>query len=404
MIITFQYRLKPAPEQVAIIETWSELLRRHWNYALGQRLDWLNRTRSRIDRCSLVSCPIGEIPERVDYYTQQSALKETKELFPAYKDIYSEVQQINLQRLDKAWKRWLIPDKTGKRGGRPKFKSRGKKPSFSFSRVNHPKAACTFEDFLIQIPRIGSIAVIVHRPIPNGFVLKTATICYRADGWYVSISAADETVPEAKPLETVKSAVGVDVGLKVFLATSTGTFVPVPQIYRKAQAHLARQQRTLSRRENNSKNQDKQKSRVARIHQRIARQREKFHYQTAHKLCREYDLIAVEDLNIRGLARTKMAKSIYDVAWGKFLTILESVAVKCGVHFVKVSPYNTTQDCSQCGTKVPKTLSIRTHECYKCGLSMDRDENAAVNILGKGLQAVGLTVSACGCDSFTRNG
>ena len=321
---------------------------------------------------------------------------------------------MNLQRLDKAWKRWLVPDKTGKRGGRPKFKSRGEKPSFSFSRVNHPKAACTFLGSVIKIPRIGNVAVIVHRPIPDGFVLKTATICCRADGWYVSISAADESIPEAKlptlpevtsgrkaavhsaPLETIKSAVGVDVGLKVFLATSTGTFVPVPQIYRKAQAHLARQQRTLARREKNSKNQDWQKSRIAKIHQRIARQREKFHYQIAHKLCRDYDLIAVEDLNIRGLARTKMAKSIYDVAWGKFLTVLESVAVKCGVHFVKVSPYNTTQDCSQCGTKVPKTLSIRTHECHKCGLSMDRDENAAVNILEKGLQAVGLTVSACG--------
>ena len=330
------------------------------------------------------------------YYTQQSALKETKELFPAYKEIYSEVQQINLQRLDKAWKRWLIPDKTGRRGGRPKFKGLGEKPSFSFSRVNHPKAACTFEDSLIKTSRIGNIAVIVHRPIPDGFVLKTATICYRADGWYISISAADETVPEPDPLDEVRSAVGVDVGLKVFLATSEGAFVSVPQIYRKAQTHLTRQQRAIARCTSKSNNQEKQKSRVAKIHQRIARQRENFHYQVAYKLCRTYDLVAVEDLNIRGLARTKMAKSIYDVAWGKFLTILESVAVKCGVHFVKVSPYNTTQDCSQCGTKVPKTLSIRTHECHRCGLSMDRDENAAVNILIKGLQAVGLTVSACG--------
>ena len=96
-------------------------MRRHWNFALGERLDWLNRTRSRIDRCSIVSCPIGEIPERVDYYTQQSALKQTKELFPAYKEIYSEVQQMNLQRLDKAWKRWLIPDKTGNQFGDKKM-------------------------------------------------------------------------------------------------------------------------------------------------------------------------------------------------------------------------------------------------------------------------------------------
>jgi putative transposase len=86
-------------------------LRRHWNYALGERLDWLNRTRSLIDRCSIISEPIGEIPAQIDYYTQQAALKETKVLFPAYKDIYCETQQINLQRLDKAWQRWMVPDK-----------------------------------------------------------------------------------------------------------------------------------------------------------------------------------------------------------------------------------------------------------------------------------------------------
>ena len=301
---------------------------------------------------------------------------------------------MNLQRLEKAWKRWLFPDKTGKRGGRPKFKKRGEKPSFSFSRVNHPKAVCFLEGNILRIPKIGNIPVIVHRPIPDGFVLKTATITFRADGFYVSIGDSDETVPEPLPLDTIKSAVGIDLGLKCFLASSDGQFVPVPQIYRQAQTHLARQQRTLARRQSGSSNQKKQKSQIAKIHQRIARLREKFHYQIAHQLCRNYDLIAVEDLNIRGLARTHLAKSIYDVAWGKFLTILESVAVKCGVHFVKVNPHNTTQDCSRCGTKVPKTLSVRLHECTKCGLSMDRDENAALNILVLGLETVGLTVAA----------
>lgn len=94
MIITLQYRLKPTPQQVAIMETWSELLRRHYNWALGQRLDWLSRTRCQIDRCSIVSQPIGDIPERVDYSTQQSGLKETKKLWREYASIYSEVQQL----------------------------------------------------------------------------------------------------------------------------------------------------------------------------------------------------------------------------------------------------------------------------------------------------------------------
>lgn len=282
MMITFQYRIKPTPEQVATMETWSELLRRHWNFALGQRLDWLNRTRCQIDRCSIVSEPSGEVPERVDYYTQQSALKETKKLFPEYANIYSEVQQMNLTRLDKAWKRWLIPDKTGKRGGRPKLKKRGEKLSFTFSRVNHPKAACFLEGDILGIPKIGSIPVVVHRPIPEGFVLKTATICFKADGYYVCISAEDKSIPTPKPLDEVKVAIGIDLGLKQFLATSSGEFVPVPQIYRKAQKHLARQQRALFRKKDGSQNRAKAKSRVAKIHQRIFRQREMFHYQVAH--------------------------------------------------------------------------------------------------------------------------
>lgn len=378
------------------METWSELLRRHWNFSLGQRLDWLNRTRCQIDRCSIYLSPIGGVPERVDYYTQQSALKETKKLFPEYANIYSEVQQMNLQRLDQAWKRWLVPDKTGKRGGRPKFKKREEKPSFSFSRVNHPKAACFLKGDILRIPKIGSIPVVVHRPIPEGFVLKTATICFKADGYYICISAEDASIPTPKPLDEVKTVVGIDLGLKEFLATSSGEFVPVPQIYRKAISHLARQIRALAKKENGSNNRSKACIRVAKIHQRIARQREMFHYQVAHWLCRNHDLIAVEDLNIRGLARTKLAKSIYDVSWGKFITILESVVVKYGVHLVKVNPHNTSQDCSGCGIKVPKTLSVRLHQCPKCNLEMDRDENAAINILYKALSAVGLTVPACG--------
>ena len=104
----------------------------------------------------------------------------------------------------------------------------------------------------------------------------------------------------------------------------------------------------------------------------------------------------MEDLNIRGLARTTLSKSILDAAWGQFISILEAVAVKRGVHVVKVSPYGTSQDCSGCGAKVPKTLSIRLHECHKCGLAMDRDENAALNILYRALSEVGRILPACG--------
>ncbi|NES80812.1 MAG: transposase [Moorea sp. SIO2B7] len=399
MMLTFEYRIKPSPKQAQCIDHWLELLRRHWNYALGQRLDWLRRTRCTIDRCSLISEPIGEIPQKVNYYSQQSDLKQTKILFPDYKDIYCEVQQINIQRLDKAWKRWLVPDKKGKRGGRPRFKKAGQLRSFSFSRVNHPKSVIKFQDNSIWTRKWGVIPVIVHRRIPDDFSLKTATIVRCADGYYVCLTAEEETVPTLLPKDKIQSAVGIDVGLKDFLTTSKGETVAVKKIYRNRQNYLARQQRKLARKVKGSKNHEKQQKTIALTHQKIKRHRKDWHYKTAHWLVKNYDFIAGEDLNIKGLARTKLAKSTHPSSsppgrgWGwvgNFLMKLEAVAVKRGVWFVKVSPHGTTINCSNCGHKVPKTLSVRLQECPSCNLTMDRDENAAINILKKALEIHGV--------------
>ncbi len=405
MILTYCYRIKPSTEQEAAMLYTLELLRRHWNYCLGQRLDWWRRTRCQLDRCSIVSEPIGEIAAPVNYYTQQSDLKPTKELFPEYKNIWAESQQVNLQRLNKAWERWLFPDKSGfdlsahpkgKRGGRPKFKKVGELRSFVYPRVNNKRAGAHLNNGVLKLSKIGEMPIIMHRPIPDGFTLKTCTIVHKADGWYCCISMQDETVPELMPLPEVKHVVGVDVGLKDFLTTSEGETVPSKHSYRKTQSHLARQQRKLARKQKGSSRAEKHKTFIAKVHQRIGRIRENFHYNIAHKLVKQYDLIAVEDLNIKGLARTRLSKSILDAAWGRFINILETVAVKRGVRVVKVSPYGTSQDCSNCGALIPKTLSIRLHECHKCGCRMDRDENAAVNILNRALNEVGLILSARG--------
>lgn len=184
MILTYVYRIKPNLEQIAIMDRWLELLRRHWNYALGQRLDWLNRTGCSIDRCSIISEAIGEMPQTVNYYTQQSAIQETKRLFAKYKLIYAETQQVNLQRLNKAWERWRNRDASGKRGGRPRFKKQGQLRSFVFPRVNNSKAGAKLIDGVLSLSRIGSIPVVMHRSIAQGFTLKQCTIIKKADGWY----------------------------------------------------------------------------------------------------------------------------------------------------------------------------------------------------------------------------
>jgi putative transposase len=396
MLLTYQYRLNPTPEQVSTMEAWGELLRRHYNYALGQRLDWLRRTRCQIDRCSIVSEPIGGIPDKVDYYTQASELRQTKELFPDYKNIYAECQQQNLMRQDKAWKRWLIPDKSGKQGGRPRFKKRGDICSFTFPRVNSPKAGAHLTGNILKLSKIGEIEVVLHRSIPDGFVIKQATLVKKADGWYVSFSLEDNTVPEPLPVDEVKSAVGIDVGLKKFLATADGQAVEIPQFYRKAQQRLAHQQRQLARMSKGSKNYSRQSNKVARLHLHVARERKEFHYQVAHWLCDRYDLIAFENLNIKGLARTRLAKSILDAAWGSFLNILQAVAVKRGKWAIGDDPRGTSIECSGCTGRVEKTLKDRVHDCSHCGLVIDRDWNSGINILNRVKRTLGLAFAGCG--------
>ncbi|NJM74759.1 MAG: transposase [Acaryochloridaceae cyanobacterium RU_4_10] len=396
MLLTYQYKLNPTDEQATQMENWGELLRRHWNYSLGQRLDALNRSRAQIDRCSIVCEPIGEIPDRVDYYTQAAGLRQTKALFPEYKDIYADCQQQNLMRLDKAWKRWFVPDKNGKRGGRPRFKRRGDICSFTFPRINCAKAGAHLIGNVLRLSRLGEIEVILHRPIPDGFDIKQATLIYKADGWYVSFSLEDGTVPDVLPVGDIKTVVGIDVGLEKFLVTSGGDAVEIPQFYRKSQVRLARQQRKLSRMQKGSNNYQKQANKVARLHLHVHRQRKEFHYQVAHWLCSVYDLIGFENLNIKGLARTRLAKSILDAAWGSFLNILQAVAVKRGKWALEGNARGTSIECSGCGQRVEKTLKDRVHRCPSCGLVIDRDWNSGINILNRVQRTLGLAFSGCG--------
>ena len=167
----------------------------------------------------------------------------------------------------------------------------------------------------------------------------------------------------------------------------------MPQYYRKAQSAASRQQRKLARLAKGSINYQKQANIVARTHLHVARQRKEFHYQVAHWLVNSYDLIIFENLNIRGLAKTRLAKSILDVAWGKFLEIMQAVAVKRGKHCQGVDPRGTSINCSNCGERVEKTLAVRVHSC-SCGLVIDRDWNSALNLLKH--KSVGLPSSGCG--------
>ena len=224
------------------------------------------------------------------------------------------------------------------------------------------------------------------RPIP---ALTRVRLIRRADGYYaqfcIQAQRRTEHVPTGKQ-------VGIDVGLKAFSTDSKGNTVENPRHYRKAEKRLKRLQRRLSRKQKKSKNRKKARQAVAYAHLKVQRQREDFARKQANALVTSHDLIAFEELQIRNMVKNRhLAKSIHDAGWGQFLLWVKYYAAIHTIPVIAVSPHYTSQECSACGTLVKKTLSVRTHVCTGCGVVLDRDHNAALNILQKALSTVGHT-------------
>ena len=289
---------------------------------------------------------------------------------------HSQVLQDVVKRVKVTFDRFLKGDSNGKRSGRPRFKARNRYRTFTYPQM---KDGC-LQGNLINLPMFGKVKVILHRPIPEGFKVKTASVTKKADGYYVTLSLEDKTVPEIKPDFNPDKIVGIDVGLKEFLTTSENETVAIAQHYRKAQKRLRVIQKRVSRRKKGSNRRQKAAKQLGCQHKKVADKRKDFHFKTANWLLSKYDVIAHEDLNVKGLARTRLAKSVLDAGWSSFLSILTNKAVNAGLLVVPVSAHNTSQDCSNCGKKVPKKLHVRWHDCPYCGCSLDRDHNAAINI------------------------
>jgi putative transposase len=223
--------------------------------------------------------------------------------------------------------------------------------------------------------------------------IKRVRIVKRADGYYVQFCIDTDVRMETEP---TGQAVGLDVGLKYFLADSNGETVDNPQFYRKGERQLNRANRKKSQKfkkgQPPSNNYRKARNRYARQHLRVSRQRVEFAKRVAYCVIQSNDLVVYENLNVQGLVRNrKLAKSISDVGWHQFRMWLEYLGHKYGKITVAVPPHNTSQDCSNCGKTVKKSLSTRTHVCPHCGYVADRDTNAAINILKRGLSTVGHT-------------
>ena len=180
----------------------------------------------------------------------------------------------------------------------------------------------------IKLSKIGEVKVIVHRPIPDGFTIKTVSVTKKADGYYVTLSLDDKTVPAVKPDFNSDKIVGIDVGLIDFIVTSDNERVEAPKHLRRSERKLRKAQKRVSRRKKGSKRRKKAVQKLSKQHKKVADTRKDFHFKTAIQLLKKYDVIAVEKLNIKGLARTRLAKSIHDAGWGQFLSILTNKAAK----------------------------------------------------------------------------
>jgi putative transposase len=188
---------------------------------------------------------------------------------------------------------------------------------------------------------------------------------------------------EAAAPQDSHRAVGVDLGLSTFAALSDGGFIPSLKAARKAERQLRIAQRTLARKQGGSRGRREARKAVARCHAAVARRRREHLHQASARLVRDYDAIAVEKLNVKGLAGSVLAKDVHDASWARFISMLRYKAEKAGARLIEVDPYNTSQNCSGCGMKAPKDLADRQHDCPHCGLSIDRDLNAARNILSR---------------------
>ena len=371
MKITYQYKLRPTADQEAQMSAWLDMLRCQYNWLLGERFDWWE-----MNRCAVNACPltwsIAAPKEKPNYYQQKRSLTVLKKERPWYKAVQSQVLQEMVKRVDFAFKRFIAGDSNGRRSGRPRFKKQGRYRTFTFPQM---KPDC-IQGERIVFPKLGAIQLIQHRSIPDGFAIKTAKVTRKADGWHVGLLLECKEVPESSPSVDVAKSVGIDVGLKDFLVTSDGDYIAIPQFFRKSERKLAKLQRQLARQVKGSNRWRKQVNRISKLHLHISRQRQDFFSKVWEWLFAKYDIVAHEKLNIKGLARTKLAKSILDAGWGQFLEMGAFKAEKAGKLTAAQNPNSTSIDCSGCGQRVPKTLSERMHRC-SCGLVLCRDINAS---------------------------
>lgn len=353
-MINFKYRIYPNKEQEAKLLTTLTTCRYTYNNALAERIEKYKADKT-----------------HVSYFDQTKTLTASKNEYQV--NVNARVLTDTLRRLDKSFKRFFDGLKKGVRVGFPRFKTENRFRSFCYSQngfkiINNGTH--------IRLSKIGDVKIKLSREVQGK--IKTCIVLKDVDQWFV-VLACEQGIQ--KPIQNNKPSVGIDVGIEKLATLSDGSIIKNPRTFAKSQDKLAKAQRSLSRKKKGSKNRNKQRIKVAKLHRKIRRQRDDFLHKTSTHFATNYGTIVFEDLNINGMLKNHyLAKHISDAGWGKLILLTTYKAASAGGQVVKVDAKYTSQDCSGCGERVSKTLAERTHSCPHCGLVMDRDENAAINI------------------------
>jgi len=378
---TYRYRLEPTEQQAAQLRRFAGARRFVWNWALRRKKNHYAATKKGLS-LAILSTELKHLKQQ----PQTAWLR----------DMDSQALQQVLQDLERAFQAFFA-----KRSGFPKFKSKKIDPL----RFRIPQRV-TLEGSFVRVPKIGLIRARIHRAVEGQ--TKSATFKQQPDGhWYVAF-VVEQAAPD-RAERPVRTHVGVDLGLKTFAVMSDGQSLANPRFYQTQMRKLRRAQRALSRCSKGSANRSKARRRLATLHQKVKQQRSDFLHKVTTDLVKRFDLVSIEDLSVRGLARTKLSTSILDASWGTFRQLLSYKAERRDRHLMVIGRfYPSSQLCSACGANnVDLTLAERVWVC-SCGAVHNRDLNAAQNIDTEGLRlfsqhvAVGQTETQNACGVLVR--
>jgi putative transposase len=365
---TFRYRLRPSKSQRTKLVETLEICRWVYNKTL--------ETRKTLWEKEHVTISLYETNKLLTIWKQQN---------PELKHVFSQVLQNAQARVDLAFKGFFRRLKIGNRPGYPRFRGYGRYDSFTFKQFGFE----LHNDGLF-ISKIGIVKIILHRPLEGQ--VKSLTIQRDTVGnWYACFACE----VDKRPLPFNELAVGIDVGLEHFATFSSGLKVENPRFFRRDEKKLAKAQRRPSTADKNGPEWIRLRKIVQHIYQGVANRRKDFAHKLSSNLVSRFGIIAFEDLNSTDMLKNhSLAKSIADASWNQFIIYTMYKAENAGRSIVLIDPRNTSKMCSGCGTLVNKLLSERIHICPVCGLHMDRDQNAAINILRLGLESLGIALEA----------